>query len=602
MRRPATLLLASGVVVAGVGLLAGAWAVGAAGGGDTDAVSSAAPSTTPPAANLVPPVTGLLGDEPVGVRILGQRQTDAAAGTAVTVIVTSKAPITGVTITDPGGTAIPPMTGALLIARSRGEIDAPTSTTHGHGHTTGARLVASLGATGVFAAKMSPGADDVAVDLQGTRLASVYGEAGRLEQLDLVRGTRPSTTTGVGRPTQAWFTPDGDEVWVNDADAGVRVVRGRGAPSKAIAGAAGNNVVAFAPDRGLAVIAGAETSEAVLVRTRTHARVATLDLPAPVTSVLFIRRPAAILLTHPDGSASVAPLDRSRRPFRITTGKAGGPNTAAVITPDGRRAAILMPDARRIAVLDIPGKRVLTSVATGAGPQGLELLQGRFAIARNTGDPSATWVDVRTPSRAADLPLGDRPATSMALTERGTRLLLTDPTARQVLDVHSMMGRPMVMGVIPGAFAPDDIVAFPGGLRRSGPREHRRTVVLRNDGVHRVTVSSPLGTFTTVIRGTRSQSASAASVVSYPRRIQSGDPARVTLSVRGAVPGIVEVLMISTGPNGTHQARGRARRHAGGWTASLRPTSPGRYLILPVIDGATADGGGPGAPSTTVTP
>jgi len=602
MPRPASFLLASGVVVLGLGLLAGAWAVGAGGAGDGDGAASTPPFATRPAANLVPPVKGTLAGQPVRVRIQGQRQTGAAAGTPVTIIVTSKASISGVTVTDRGGKAIPPMTGALLIARSRGEIDAPTSTTHGHGDTTGARLGASLGATGVFAAKMSPGADDVAVDLQGVRLASVYSERGRLEQLDLVRGTRPMATTGIGRPTRAWFTPDGDEVWVNDAEAGVRVVRGGSGPSEVIGGAAGNNVVAFAADRGLAVIAGDQSSEAVLVHTRTHARRATLDLPAPVTSATFTRRPAALLLTHADGSASVAPLDRSRPPFRIATGHVGGADTAAVITADGRRAAILLPDARRIAVLDIPGHRVLTSVETGAGPRGLALLNGRFAVTRNTGDPSATWVDLRTPSRAADIPLGDRPATSMALTERGTRLLLTDPGARQVLDVHAMMGRPMVMGVIPGAFAPDDVVAFPGGMRRSGPREYRRTVVLRSDGVHRVTVSSPRGTFTTVIRGADRPSARTASVVRYPRTIERGDPARITLAVPGPAPTRVEVLMISTGRAGTHQARARATRHAGGWTASLRPSVPGRYVIIPIIDGATVDGSGSAPPSTEVTP
>lgn len=593
MRRPIRPLLAAGVVLMGVAVLAGAWAVGASGPGDDAAPVAARPAPLP-ATNLAPPATGSLGGQPVAVRVVGRREASsgAAAGTAATIIVTTRAAVTGVTVQGPGGGAIPPMTGALLIARSRGEIDAPTSTTHGHGHTTGARLGAALGATGVFAAKMSPGATDVAVDAQGTRLAAVHADAGTLERLDLVRGTRPVETPGLGRPTQVWFAPDGDRVWVNDADAGVRVVGRTGGDAPVVAGAAGANTVAFAPERGIAVVAGENTTEASLVDTATLARTATLDLPAPVTSATFIRRPAAVLLTHPDGSVSVAPLDRSQRPYRIATGIAGGARTTAVVTRDGRRAAVLLPDARRITVLDLRSRRPLTSITTGAEPRGLELLRGRYATTRSTRDPTATWVDVRTPSRAADLPLGDRPATSMALTDKGTRLLFTDPAARQVLDVHAMMGRPMVMGVIPGAFAPDDVAPFPGGVHRTGPREFRRTVVLRDDGDHRITIHSPGGAFTTTLRGGSVTRPLTATLTSPPPSVAVGDRATIGFRLSRATTAPVELVAITTGPAGTRQTRVRATRSAGGWSAALTPSVVGSHIIVPIVDGTRVEWAG----------
>ena len=570
---------------------------------DASGGTASAPVAAPAVPDVIPVARGAIGGTPVTLRVIVPRGSTPQAGATVTVVARTRADLTGMRVTGPGGTALPAMTGALFISHPTGEIDAPTATTHGHVHSQGQGLGTALGATGVFAAKMSGGSSTAAVDSQGTRLAATYPDAGAVEMVDLVRATRPRRLQGLGRPTAAWFAPSGQDVWVNDADAGVRVLDAEGRASGVIGGAPGRNVVAFSPDRGLALIAGDGTNEAVVMRTADHARTATLDLPAPATSAAFISSPPSIVVSHADGSMTVAPLNRAAGdPFRTQTGIPGGADTTAVVTPDGTRAALLLPSSRRMAVLDLTRHRLLATVGTGADPTGLVLLQRRFAVTRSRTQGTATWVDVRTPARAADLPLGDRPASSMTLTEGGSHLLFTDPGARQVLDVHPMMGRPMVMDVIPGTFAPDDVVAFPGGLRRSGPQEYRRSVVLRDDGAHRVTVTSTTGSFAAVIPGRRAPSVHTATVASLPGTIQRGTKTPIALTVSGRTPTSVEVLMVSSGRTGVHQVRAHASPRHGIWTARVRPRAAGKYTVFAVVDGSPVEWRGRAAPTLAVSP
>ena len=219
-------------------------------------------------------------------------------------------------------------------------------------------------------------------------------------------------------------------------------------------------------------------------------------------------------------------------------------------------------------------------MAAGKDPAQIGFL-GHFALVRNGGSADLTWVDLRTPSRSNSIPLGPRPATSLAISPDGRRALLASPSDQKLLGLHVMMGRPMLMQADPNTARADAVLVSGGGLQRTGARTFELRTTLQQPGAHRLELSLEGGgraTFQLPVTARRATDATAHALQpSY--RAAVGETVTVGFHVTGAAPRDAEVLAFSTGTVAA-QVRVAARRVGPGhYEAKLRVPQPGTYRV-----------------------
>lgn len=489
---------------------------------------------------------------------------------------------------------------ALLVRRAGGEAVAPALPGSGsaHGHPApGAGLAASTGATDLWAVKVSAGPDAVTVDPGGRVLAASYARDGRVEVVDLVRRGPALRIEGLGRLGSVGFSPDGRTLWADDLDGGVRLIDvATGRDRGALGSGTGPQSVAFGPSGDVVAVAGSSPRAVEIIDVRSGRTRRTSRLEADPSGVVL--GGAAAVVGHAGGRVTLLPIGGSRSaPRTLRVGDGAGPAILGA-APDGRTVVAALPDADTAALIDTLRGRVVARVATGRAPSEIAFLARRFALIRNASSPDVTWVDLEDPRRAADLRLDASPSTSLAALGGG-RALAVSPTERRVFELHVMMGRPMVMGILPNALSADVVLGIPGGARRRGPSEWERSVTFPRAGRYEVRVrlrgEARAVRFPIVVR----EGATGPRVVAA-RRVVSGRvgiPVRVRFRVAGADPASAEVLAYSVSASaGVRQQRVAAREGpAGTWSAVVTPAAPGSYNVrLLSEDAGIGAGAGPG--------
>lgn len=495
---------------------------------------------------------------------------------------------------------------ALFLRRAGGEAVAPalpgsvSGSGSGHAHPApGAGLATTTGASDLWAVKVTAGADAVAVDPRGQVLAASYPREGRVEIVDLDRRGAPTRVEGLGRPGSIGFTPDGRTLWTDDLAGGVRLVDVATARDLgALGSGTGPEVVAFAPSGRTAVVAGSSPRGVAVIDVGSGRRLLTHPLPAPPVGVVVAGGVTAVV-GHADGRLTLLPLDgRRAAPRTLRVGPSGSGPAALGVAPDGRTVVAALPGADTAVIVDARRARVVARVATGRRPSEIAFLGGHFALVRNAASPDVTWVDLADPRRAADLRLDGAPATSVTALDRG-RAVAVSPTERRAFELHVMMGRPMVMGILPNALSGDVALALPGGARRPRPSEWERSITFPRAGRYEVRARMAGGgrpaRFTIVVRA-----AARGPRVAPMTRIATGRvgvPVRIRFRVAGARPASAEILAYSVSAStGVHQQRVAAREGpAGTWSGVVTPAAPGSYNVrILAEDVGIGAGAGPG--------
>jgi DNA-binding beta-propeller fold protein YncE len=479
----------------------------------------------------------------------------------------------------------------FVLDRDSGQIAVPNAaagpTTGAGQHEHGAQGAASppgqgLASTmpgGGFAAatQISRGATAVTPDPAGRFLAAAYRDRRAVEIVDLLQRERTGAVALPGRPDGLAFAPDG-RLWVTDASSSLVTIVDPVArrPVGSVGTAIGAKAIAFGGGHVLVVGSGAAT----LIDERTGHAQAPAPLGARAIEPAYARRSHAFVVAARDG-VLIVPVEEGRlgTPRRIPLG-ARTDVQAVAVGPDGRTAVAADAAGNRLLVIDTARARVLRAVQAGSRPSEIVVLD-HFAIARNAGSANLTWVDLAEPSRSNDLPLDRHPATGLTLAPGGRGVLAASPRDRHVFTLHTMMGRPMIMGVVPDQLGAEVAVQSGVGVARTGPRTVVQRTVLAQPGRHRLELRlADGGTATFTIRVARGVPGAPAA---RPQRrlltAKVGDVVPVRFRVTGAAPKDAQVLAYATGIATTQTRVPAHPRGDGVYEALLRARTVGDYRV-----------------------
>ena len=474
----------------------------------------------------------------------------------------------------------------FLVDRRDGEILVPSGEAAGSGSTAqpGRAMTERLmpGGALAWATKVTAGASDIASDRRGRFLLATYRAAGRIEIVDLLRRGAPSRVALGGRVGVVVFEPSGRRAWIAD-DAGGRVSVVDLASSRVVASIVadgGAQALAFTGNGRSALLAGRD-GRARLVDVRTRRVLATLALPAAATAAAFAPGAKSFVVAHEDGRISVL---RMRGPGRLARGPVLAVGSAAAgtrtlgVAPDGRTAVALNAAANSMTLVDVAAGRRVASVATGKGPAELAFLD-HFALARNARSADVTWVDLDQPSRSNNVPVGR--ANGDGLYVKGDTAFVPSAQDRRVYTLHTMMGRPMVMGEVPNAFAADRVVASSGRLERIEPGVFLQRTMIAAPGTYRIALSvgGRRTAFEVPVSGGHH---GAQAMPDRPQmRARPGEAVDVRFRVRGARPDDAQALAYGEANGVTRQLRAPAARAGdGSYRARLRFADPGVYRVV----------------------
>jgi hypothetical protein len=490
----------------------------------------------------------------------------------------------------------------LLVSRRTGEAVAPTLPGSHSSAQPGAGLAQVTGAADRWAVKVSPGSVGLAADPGGHLLAAAYPAQGRVEVVDLASRGRALRIDGLRGVGALAFAPGGRRLWADDPDDGMTVIDARaGRVIARVEGGPGPHAVAFGPAAAGALVTSRDGETATLVDPAGLGARDTAALPAGAVDAVFAPAVRAFVVAHAGGVLTVLP---------VAAGRLGAPRTIAVgspsadvarirVAPDGRTLVAALRGADALALVDLVRGRLVRTVPAGDAPSDVAFLEN-FAVARNAGSPSLTWVDLSDPVRSNDLALDGGPAADIAPGDDGRRLVVASPARRRAYDVHVMMGRPMVMGVLPNALGADAAVAVPGGLRRTGPGALTLTTGFDRPGGYRLELRLAGGARAAFPLRVVARPAGAARATPARRVLAGrvGEPVSVRFRVTGAAPAAAEALAYSiSARQGVRQLRAPARALRDGlWVAALTPTAPGTYLVRLISEEAgIGAGSGPAA-------
>ena len=469
----------------------------------------------------------------------------------------------------------------VLVDRRRGQVAVPNQAGAAHGaHQPGQGLAQTMPSGGyAAAAKVSAGATATAVDPGGRFLALAVAEKGRVEVVDLLTGRMAGSVATAGRPSALTFAPDG-RLWVSDPARGrVSVVDpARLSIVRTLATGTATGPVAFGPDGRRAVAAGPDG--VALLDGRALRVIATASVAAPSVGAGWSAAAGAFAIGGEDGTVTLLPPTGRRGKLERIDLRADGRVRAFAVAPGGRHAVAATGGDGALTIVDLRRNHTMGPIAAGKDPAQIGFL-GHFALVRNAGSADLTWVDLRTPSRSNSIPLGPKPATSLAISPDGRRALLASPSDQKVLGLHVMMGRPMLMQADPNTARADAVLVSGGGLQRTGARTFELRTSLQQAGDHRLELRLAGGrraTFRLPVTAPRATDATVhAAQTSY--RAAVGETVTVGFHVSGAAPRDAQVLAFSTGTVAT-QARTDARQVAPGYyEARLRIAEPGTYRV-----------------------
>ena len=468
----------------------------------------------------------------------------------------------------------------VLVDRRRGQVAVPNQPGAHGAHQPGQGLAQTMPSGGYSAAaKVSAGATATAVDPGGRFLALAVADKGRIEVVDLLSGRMTGSVATAGRPSDLAFAPDG-RLWVSDSTRGrvsvvdparlsvVRTLATGTATGRVAFGPAGRRAVAAGPD-GVALLDG-----------RALRVIATAPVAAPSVGAGWSAAAGAFAIGGEDGTVTLLPPTGRRGKLERIDLRAEGRVRAFAVAPGGQHAVAATGGDGALTIVDLARNETMGPIAAGKDPAQIGFL-GHFALVRNAGSADLTWVDLRSPSRSNSIPLGPKPATSLAIAPDGRRALLASPADQKVLGLHVMMGRPMLMQADPNTARADAVLVSGGGLQRTGARTFELRTSLQQAGDHRLELRLAGGgraTFRLPVTAPRASDATVhAARTSY--RAAVGETVTVGFHVSGAAPRDAQVLAFSIGTLAT-QARAEARQVAPGYyEARLRIAEPGTYRV-----------------------
>jgi YVTN family beta-propeller protein len=479
----------------------------------------------------------------------------------------------------------------FLIDRHDGEVVVPSGEAAGNEVAPGRATTEHLmpGGALAWATKLTPGPSAVTADQRGRFLVATYRDRGRVEVVDLLRRGRPTAVDLGGRPAAAVVDPSGRRAWVTDESSGTVSVVDLGAARIAARFTTVPGLQALAvAGAGRALVAGAD-GRARLVAARSGRVLATIALPSGATAAAFAPRARAFAVAHEDGRVSVLSLRGDRRLALTATLRdpAAGAGTRTLgAAPDGRTVVALNARADSLSILDVARGREVRTVQAGDEPAQVAFLD-HFAVVRNARSADVTWVDLDKPSRSNNVPVGRTPADDLYV--RGGTAYASNAEDRRIYKLHVMMGRPMVMGEVPNAFAADRVVSSTGKLERIRAGRFLQRTMIAEPGKYQLAVRLPGGrhaTFSMTVAAERHGAARA--VPAQPKlRAVAGEDLDVRFRVAGARPRDAQVLAYARSEGAVRQLRASAAPAADGtYGARLRFADPGRYRLVLLSESA----------------
>ena len=320
-----------------------------------------------------------------------------------------------------------------------------------HDHGAGRGLTQGMPGGGfAWATSIRSVPDDVAADSSGRWLAAVQADEGIVQLVDLLARAEPVTVEVEGRPEALWFAPSG-QLWVGDHQGQrLHVIDPASAATTARLDLAHPPAhVTFTDDGGTALATG-DRIVSVIDVARGEVRT-TGEVRGDATAATFapaVGEFGMFALAHADGAVTLLPVTPDGtigEGSSVDLGSSARGTSAIATAPDGRTLVTANEVADTVAVVDAITAEVRAVVPAGEQPAEIGFLDD-FAVVRNAGSAELTWVDLADPSKSGNEALGSAPPASMTVEAGGGQVLLPSPVESRVYLLHTMMGRPMVMG------------------------------------------------------------------------------------------------------------------------------------------------------------